>query len=58
MDTNFSVHTYALVKDGTYTHWAEGLKMVIKKDGIILRLSSDEIKELVKSLPQTVGGSY
>ena len=58
--SSFSAYTYTSIdKDSpTYTHWSVGLKMVIKKDGITMRLNSEEIEELVKALPQTIGGSY
>lgn len=42
----------------TYSHWAEGLTMYITKDGNTMVLNSDEIQELVKSLPRTIGGQY
>ena len=56
----FSVHTYSIINEGSpmYTHWSEGLKMIIVKDGVTLKLNSEEIKQLVKALPRTVGGSY
>jgi hypothetical protein len=55
----FSVGTYSIIT-GTpkYCHWSEGLKMVISKKGVTIKLNSDEIQELVKSLPRTIGGSY
>jgi len=57
---NFSVHTYSIIdEDGpVYVHWSEGLKMIIVKDGVTLKLNSEEIKQLVKALPRTLGGSY
>lgn len=56
----FSVHTYSIInKDSPmYAHWSEGLKMIIIKDGVTLKLNSEEIEQLVKALPRTVGGSY
>jgi hypothetical protein len=42
----------------TYTHWSEGLTMYITKDNVTMKLNSDEIEILVKSLPRTIGGSY
>jgi hypothetical protein len=41
-----------------YTHWSDGLKMIIIKNGVTMRLNSEEIEQLVKALPRTVGGSY
>jgi hypothetical protein len=41
-----------------YAHWSEGLKMIIIKDGVTMRLNSEEIEQLVKALPRTVDGSY
>ena len=56
----FSVHTYTFVTEDTpmYTHWSEGLNMLIIKNGVELKLNSEEIKQLVKALPRTIGGSY
>lgn len=56
----FSVYTYSFVKEksATYTHWSEGLNMVIVKDGVKITLNSEEIKQLVSSLPRTIGGQY
>jgi hypothetical protein len=60
VSNSFSVHTYSLINENspTYTHWSEGLKMVIIKDGVTMRLNSEEIQQLVKALPRTVGGTY
>lgn len=41
-----------------YKHWSHGLSMYIKKDGITIKLNSDEIQQLVRSLPKTIGGKY
>lgn len=59
-EVSFSVGTYSIINKNTpkYCHWSEGLKMVIIKNGITIKLNSDEIQELVKSLPRTIGGSY
>jgi hypothetical protein len=56
----FSVHTYSIINEDSpmYAHWSEGLKMIIVKDGVTLKLNSEEIEQLVKALPRTVGGSY
>ena len=58
--SRFSVHTYSLISENTpmYTHWSDGLKMIIIKNGVTMRLNSEEIEQLVKALPRTVGGSY
>ena len=60
VSSSFSVHTYSLITENSpmYVHWSEGLKMIIIKDGITMRLNSEEIEQLVKALPRTVGGSY
>lgn len=60
VSSSFSVHTYALISENSpmYAHWSEGLKMIIIKDGVTMRLNSEEIEQLVKALPRTVGGSY
>ena len=56
---SFNVLTYAVTEEGSmYTHWAESLKMAIQKDGVTIELDEEEIKQLVKSLPRTVSGSY
>jgi hypothetical protein len=56
----FNVVTYSIIDDNTpsYCHWSECLKMVITKNGVTIQLNSDEIQELFKSLPRTIGGSY
>lgn len=56
----FSVHTYSIINEDSpmYAHWSEGLKMIIVKDGVTLKLNSEEIEKLVKALPRTVGGTY
>lgn len=59
--SSFSVHTYALIDNivnEEWSHWSKGLTMVIKKNGITIILEENEIKQLVKSLPRTSGGSY
>lgn len=42
----------------TYCHWSEGLHMLIIKDGVQIKLESDEIEQLVSKLPRTIGGTY
>lgn len=56
----FSVHTYSIINEDSpmYAHWSEGLKMIIMKDGVTLKLNSEEIEQLVKALPRTFGGTY
>lgn len=55
----FNVATYSLLdKDVKYCHWSEGLNMIIEKNGVTIKLNSEEIQQVVKSLPRTVGGSY
>lgn len=56
----FSVNTYSIINTNgsMYVHWSEGLNMIIEKDGVTLKLNSEEIEQLVKALPRTVGGSY
>ena len=57
--SSFNVSTYSLLdKDVKYCHWSEGLNMIIKKNGISIKLNSEEIQQIVKSLPKTVGGRY
>ena len=58
---SFSVHSYSLIDmDDSYkwVHWSKGLKMVIEKNGVTIKLEEDEIQQLVKCLPRTFGGSY
>lgn len=55
----FNVATYSLLdKDVKYCHWSEGLSMIIEKNGVSIKLNSEEIQQVVKSLPRTVGGRY
>lgn len=57
--TSFNVATYSLLdKDVKYCHWSEGLNMIIEKNGVTIKLNSEEIQQIVKSLPGTIGGSY
>ena len=60
VSSSFKVGTYSLYKQGdsSYCHWSEGLKMVIEKDGVVIKLEGEEIKKLVGSLPRTMGGVY
>ena len=63
MDNNkndFQVYALEVVdKDTTgYVHWAEGLTLYIIKDGVTMKLNSEEIKLVVKALPETVGRRY
>jgi len=53
----FNVCTYAPVAD-TPTHWSEDLIMLVSKGDVTIKLVEDEIRQLVKSLPRTFGGSY
>ena len=58
---NFNVYTYSIDKGDNklaYVHWSEGLNMVITKDGVTIKLNSDEIQQVVKCLPRTIGGRY
>ena len=63
MDNNkkdFQVYGLSVVDKDTrgYVHWAEGLTLYIIKDGVTMKLNSEEIKLVVKALPETVGGRY
>jgi hypothetical protein len=63
MDNNkndFQVYALEVVdKDTTgYVHWAEGLTMYIVKDGVTMKLNSEEIQQVAKALPETVGGKW
>ena len=63
MDNNkndFQVYALEVVDKYTtgYVHWAEGLTVYIVKDGVTMKLNSEEIKQVVKALPETVGGRY
>ena len=58
-ETSFNVTTYSLLDENTiYCHWSEGLNMIIEKNGVTIKLNSEEIQQIVKSLPRTFGGSY
>lgn len=60
VSSSFKVGTYTLTKQGDnkHCHWSEGLKMVIEKDGIVMKLEGEEIEKIVRSLPRTFGGAY
>lgn len=50
--------TYPTETNKGYSHWSDGLVMYIQKNGKTIKLNSEEIQDLVKSLPRTMGGSY
>ena len=62
MDNKNDFQVYALEvvdKDTTgYVHWAEGLTLYIVKNGVTMKLNSEEIQLVAKALPETVGGRY
>ena len=60
VSSSFKVGTYSLYNqdNNSYYHWSEGLKMVIEKNGSIMKLEGEEINKLVSSLPRTIGGVY
>jgi hypothetical protein len=57
-ESKFQVYALEFVDADTknYRHWAEGLTVYIIKDGVTMKLDSEEIKQVVKALPETVGG--
>ena len=58
---DFGVFSYPIGNtDGLfeYSHWTEGLKMIIIKNGVTIELGPDEIQQLVNTLPRTFGQSY
>jgi catalase len=58
---SFSVHSYSMIDmddADKWVHWSKGLKMIIEKNGVTIKLEEDEITKLVKCLPRTFGGSY
>ena len=60
-ENSFNVFTIAPVYDTEehkYTNWKFKLKMFITKNDVTIELNEDEIEELVKSLPRTIGGTY
>ena len=57
--SSFNVVTYSLLdRDVKYCHWSEGLNMIIENNGVTIKLNSEEIQQIVKSLPRTIGGRY
>jgi hypothetical protein len=55
---NFQVYTLTTIDEPGYTHWSKGLTMYITKDGVTMKLDENEIQQLVKALPNTMGGIY
>jgi hypothetical protein len=57
---DFQVYALEVVdKDTTgYMHWAEGLTLYIVKNGVTMKLNSEEIQQIAKALPETVGGKW
>lgn len=53
----FAVITISKSKE-TFSHWSDELTMMIQKGDVVLKLESEEIIQLVKSLPKTIGGKY
>jgi hypothetical protein len=51
VSSSFKVGTYTLIKQGasSWCHWSEGLKMVIEKDGIVMKLEGEEIEKIVRN---------
>jgi len=61
MSSELKVYTYEILDESNnklFTHWADGLKMILEKDGQTIKLDGDEIQKIVKSLPKTIGGVY
>jgi sulfur transfer complex TusBCD TusB component (DsrH family) len=59
--TNFQVYSLQTIEEGKenkYVHWADGLTMYIIKDNVTMILDENEIQQLIKALPKTVGGTY
>lgn len=48
---NFTVLSKTTGNAHKVCHWADGLSMTIKKNGIELELNSEEIQAIVKTLP-------
>lgn len=58
-EVSFNVATYSLLdNDVKYSHWSEGLNMIIEKNGVTIKLNGEEIQQIIKSLPRTIGGCY
>jgi hypothetical protein len=58
---NFQVYSLQTVDEGKenkYVHWADGLTMYIIKDNVTMKLNENEIQQLIKALPKTIGGTY
>ena len=60
MEEEFTVYTITELPEDApmYCHWAEGLHMTIIKNGVVMKLDSKEIQQVVKALPKTIGGKY
>ena len=59
--TNFQVYSLQTIEEGKenkYVHWADGLTMYIIKDNVTMKLDENEIQQLIKALPKTIGGTY
>ena len=54
----YSLQTVDEGKENKYVHWADGLTMYIVKDNVTMILDENEIQQLIKALPKTVGGTY
>lgn len=58
-ENNFSVYCLTILdKEVEWCHWAKGLTMYINKNGVEIKLESEEVQKLVSSLPRTFGGRY
>jgi hypothetical protein len=55
---NFKVYAVTTISKPGYTHWTDGLTLYIAKNGVTMKLNSEEVEQLVKALPQTIGGTY
>lgn len=56
---NFKVYTLDNSDpEELFRHWSDGLTMVIVKDNTRIELNEDEIRQLVNTLPTTVGRCF
>ena len=54
---SFSVARYSIINEKP-CHWSNGLSVTIEKNGVTITLNGEEMKQVINTLPRTIGGSY
>ena len=41
-----------------YCHWSKDLTIYLKKGNVSMSLTGEEVQQIIKCLPRTIGGTY